>query len=215
MKTKSFLFAFLLISLFGCVDVEDNKRSHIKGKILDGLENPVRDITIKSEARYNLGEDISDLQGNFDFTSLVSNAKYFKIKINERNSSSYNEEWCSVSYHFENKDLPNSFAFDTIRLNKKVNFHFKTERVSSTEPVYVVVKTVKPDVEYAVNFSHLGFEKYQVFTKNISPIEPDINESFEAVENTEVSIAYQIGNSATQQVNIPLNQSEVTYVLSY
>lgn len=207
---------FLLLFLISCQKIEDNKRFQIKGKISDGLENPVSDISITSNtSAYKLGEDISDFNGNFDFASVVPETRPFKFQFNDRYGSTYNEEWSSATYHFENKDLDGFFELDTIQLNKKVDFHFETERLSSNEPISIRVKTVKQDLEYAINFSNPGFDRFQYYNRNLDTNDPDIKVSIETVENSEVKIEYRIGNGSNQEVIIPLNQSEVTYVLSY
>lgn len=215
---KAYYAVLLLIGVLGsCNPISHNERLSIQGKVSDPSGNPVPEIEIRTVSSYYLlGNDFSDIIGNFDFVSLNPNKSDFKIHINTKSSSdstAYQADYGSIFYHFDSREMNNALKLDTIKLPQTAQLNFEISS-SPTDTINFAVRYRNPELHYYVNSENL-LSNFIYSAQNILPGMPNFSHTYNTLQNSEAILIYSINDGEEQEISIPINQPEITYVLSY
>lgn len=211
-------FLLLLGILWSCNPIDNNKRLSIQGKVSDSSDDPILGIEIKTAYNYYiLGSDLTDMNGNFDFASLAPNPPELKIQFNTKSwrdsSVTYQEDYGSIYYHFNIRDLSSSFTLDTVQLHQKAQLNIEVTS-SATDTINFVLKHKKSELHYFVNTDN-NLSNYKYDSGNVLPGTTTFLYTYNTLKDTEATLAYRINSGEEQEVIIPINQPTTTYVLSY
>ncbi|WP_313114684.1 carboxypeptidase-like regulatory domain-containing protein [Aequorivita sediminis] len=234
---RKHLFQYLLFGIVllfqSCeVDIMNDKRVLVTGTIVDSSNNPIPNISVRSQTTRNaiLGEAISDENGQFEFTSLMSKPPYnFYIAVN---SKPFGEIW-HHSYDTElienidysakafgdesNNRNVSTYNLGVIQLNKyaKLNLHinnipgdsntleFKLNYDSAICKVDLNGNDLNQCVDEDFEFRFLDSEYSDIYI------------NVESQLGTTVDFIYKLNDGPEQTISIPLTNPENTYVFEY
>ncbi|WP_271424825.1 carboxypeptidase-like regulatory domain-containing protein [Aequorivita sinensis] len=236
MKRKhlfQYLFLGIAFVLQSCeVDIMNDKRVLVTGTIVDSNNNPISNISVRSETSREalLGETISNENGQFEFTSLMSKPPYnFYIAVN---SKPFSEIW---HYHYDTELIENidysakafydesnnrnasTYHLGVIQLNKyaKLNLHINN------------IPGVTNTLEYKLNYDS-AICRVNLNGNDLNRCEDDESEfrfldseysdihiNVESQLGTTVAFIYKLNGEPEQTISIPLTNPENTYVFEY
>lgn len=201
----------------------------VKGKVVDGNNQPITNINVSAKAYiYDLGNDVTDSQGRFDFASLASNAETFEIHINktpnefsDANNSGYNPQLSSVSYIYYESAFQETYALIDTKLQKTATLDFKIEKMAtSSDTLFWQLNYKSPTCTHYIGGIPSGIGEDQCYVNDstierLKPNEPDYENQFHSILNSQAVFTYHINSEEDQNVTIPLNQPSNTYVFNY
>ena len=229
MKLKKQIFKILLLITLvfftGClgddVDIENNRRILVTGKVMDSLGIPLPNISIVTSANNDaLGQTYSDAAGNFSLISLDEQFDPLDIFINVDNF--YNT---TITNDFTNRSYlsgehTNRLLYDlgTIILGKRAILNLSFNNIPGDENTLI----------YEIKFTPANCE-LPLNTLNppqncdlVASIEGDFNSIsenrtiyVESVLGTHVILEYSLNFEPIQTIEIPLTNPESNYVFEY
>lgn len=232
MQLKQFcsliLIVFIVISC-SRPEVSDNTRLVVKGRVVNADNQSLSDISVSTEAYiYDLGGDLTDGQGRFEFTSLASDAETFEIHINkvpsgfsDTTNTPYKKDFSSVSYIYNESEFQQTYALANTTLHKIAKLNFKVEKTSNSLDTlvgrlhYKRAKCVNFIGEDPPEYQNNGCYNTLSASLNLKPGSPDFENQFRTLLNSEAVFTYHINSEEEQTVTIPLNQTTNTYVFNY
>ena len=224
LRNLKLLAVCILFVMTSCAeDVIDSRRIRVAGRLIDDMDSPVSNIHITSGSKTTiLGASASEITGNFDFVSLESNRGEFQIQINSgtQRDSLFAEvilvnDLSSPNRSRLNYDLGDIIVKPTAFLN------LKTQNTSGTSD------TLKILLDYTSNYCSLELDNdkellakrrcYSTHTSRIILHAQDSNYDTRVttVKNEIARLYYRFNNGYQQVVEIPLTNTENTYVFEY
>ncbi len=237
MKRK-LLLLLLLNSLFlfqSChVQIENNRRIQIKGKVVDSNGNPVPDIVVRMEVEdYILGSAVSEPSGKFNFISLDSHGYDERITIN---LEKFEDGIISYDYNglraLENSAYSGKLYYNIPENNEDLVYDLGTIQLNPTAVFILQLKNIPGDtntlsyrIDYTlpicqISLTDTGFEDFcnNYFDDYFEILEsnsPDKEISHKTQLGTEITITYSLNDGPEETITIPVNQTETTYVFEY
>ncbi|MCG2431318.1 carboxypeptidase-like regulatory domain-containing protein [Aequorivita xiaoshiensis] len=227
-----FLLGMVLLFQSCEVDIMNDKRVLVTGTIVNSDNNPIPNISVRSQTTRNaiLGEAISDENGQFEFTSLMSKPPYnFYIAVN---SKPFGEIWY---YHYDTELIENidysakafydetsnrnatTYNLGVIQLNKyaKLNLHI------NNIPGDTNTLEFKLDYDSAIcrvdlngnDFNQCEDEDFEF--RFLDSEYSDIYMNVESQLGSTVDFIYKLNGEPEQSISIPLTNPENTYVFEY
>ncbi len=216
----------LVLALFvsGCYDplnIENNRRVYVTGKIVDIDGNPIPNITVKTEG----GNDIidftkSDILGNFEMISLDELTDPLSILINtESQFGNLNNDQYSGKVFFS--EINNNFIdypLGNIVLRPMAELNFQLVNNPGDENVLTYSLNIVYDI-CNVNMDIDGFggdcQLQGGFPTTLTPNSENIDSIYYSIQGTTAIFEYQLNNDPAQTVEIPLTNPQNTYVFEY
>lgn len=204
------------------VNIRPEKRITITGKVSTDSGNYLSDIPVISygsldhftsayESSY-LGAGESGDSGDFKFVSLDTYNSFFTVAINPDENDTYHSEYTSV-YLMDSLDQHGTYInFDEIKLKKKFPVDLHLENSNSSNEIKFLV-SFSPAIEtYLIEDRNIGrsFETYfssNSFEGKLDETNTEEDFSFDYVENTEVSLRYQINGGAVKDTLLNLSET--------
>lgn len=226
MLKKSFFFVCIGLLVFSCKpEVLDNMRLNVKGELRDGNGNPIPNIPVMTKASlYDLGNDLSDEQGRFDFVSLASDYRHFEIYINssgwiDSTETNYNSDFSTVTYKFHESAFEQTYALSTVTLKKKALLNLKIEKTSTeNDTLHWSLEYNSPICNFRIGYEGINDQDcypVAVISDRLGISHLDYENQFQSVQNSEAVFGYRINSGEFQTVNIELNQDITNYVFEY
>lgn len=230
---KKFYGALALCALavfsYNCAfDIEDNTRVLVKGTLVDSQGNPLQDILVSSKGDdNNLGSQLSQADGTFEYTSLESNRVY-DIFINEQNFFSGsgvigNTDFQQIKYSnvtasgSRKRDV---YDLGTLTLFQRATLLLQINKTSSGNAVLQWELQFTDDrCSFVTNDSDILEESFCNETNEVDNVQnndrPDFEQSYETLLDTEATFNYTIDNGPLQSIQIIINQENTDYVFEY
>lgn len=237
MKRK-LLILLLLNSLFllqSChVQIENNRRIQIVGKIVGNDGNPLPDIVVRMEVEdFILGSAVSESSGNFDFISLDSHDSDERITVNlqkfEEDIIGYepiglraleNSDFSGkLYYNIPENDDDLVYDLGTIQLNPTASFILRLKNNPGD------ANTLSYTIGYALPICEIslmdnGFEEncdnyFSDYFQIVEPDSPNKDISYTTQLGTQITITYSLNDGPDETITIPINNSQTTYILEY
>lgn len=220
-----FLLLSILLSLTSClgddVDIENNRRLLVKGKVIDPTGNPLPNISIITSANDDpLGQTRSDGSGNFSLISLDEQFDPLDILINVDNfySIPINEEYSTRSYFSEAHTNRLLYNLGTIVLSKRATLNFTFNNIPGDENTLTyTIKYTPANCELPLNVFDPpeNCDLNASFEGNFNSISENKTIHVESILETNVILEYSINFEPTQTIEIPLTNLETNYVFEY
>lgn len=226
------LLGILLLFQSCQIDIMNNRRILVKGRIVDSQNNPVANISVRSETSYDstLGETVSDKNGNFQFTSLLTEGMYpYDITVNVKPHSYYwddrnidgrleNSNYSAKRYfnNTRNRDI-SSYDLGTIQLNEVAKFTLllnNTPGDTNTLAYKLEYETAICKIDLNVN----GPEDCQIEDPTYIQLDSTTSNmqiNLESQLGTTVVFKYILNSQPEEIISIPLTNPETTYVFEY
>jgi|GEM_PF-1021553 len=220
-----FLLFFTILTLTGClgddVDIENDRRILVKGKVMDNLGNPLPNISIVTSAHLDLlGQTRSDASGNFSLISLDEQFDPLDIFINVDNfyNLNINDDYSSRSYFSEIRNNILLHDLGTIVLGKKALLNFTFNNLPGDENTLVYkIKFTPANCELPLNVfdppenCDLGAD----IEGDFNPNSENRTLNIESVLGTKIILEYSLNFEPTQTIEISLTNLESNYVFEY
>ena len=218
------LLVLTVCSMTGCLsddlDIQNNRRLLVKGKVIDGQGNGLPDIRVATVANKDLlAETRTDSSGNFRMVSLDEEFDPLDIFINvDEYYDQYSNEYSSRSYIAPQRVNRVLYDLGTIVLEKKAELHF-TFRNASPEP-----NTLSYEIFYTPSDCRLPLNSTSppedcTGSEKISGIHTasSTNNFFQlfSIRNSVVLVRYSLNGGPLQTLEIPLTDERNSYVLEY
>lgn len=219
-----FLLILTAFSLTGCLtddlDIQNNRRLLVKGKVTDGQGNGLSDIRIATSGHGDLlAETRTDAQGNFNMVSLDERVDPLDIFINvKKHYDHQTNEYSSLSYLSEQRVSRVLYDMGTVILEKKAQLNFTFSNVASER------NTVSYEIFYTPSDCRLPLNVSSpptdcILSETISGIysQTSSNELFQiySLKDHDVMFRYSLNGGPLQTVNIPLPNELNSYVFEY
>jgi hypothetical protein len=219
---KILLFsAVLLFSSCEKLEITNNQRLLVKGKIVDQNGNAIPNIPIKTEAsNYILAKTRSDANGNFELTSLNANTDPLHVLVNIASSIYFeneNPDYASKVYSSEGPNRQLLLDLGTVTLNDLGTFSIFLKNLSGD------TNTVEYTLSYASKVCRLPLESNNNDDCEFDQRDQGILEtnsqnrtiSGESILGTVAIFEYKLNNEPTQTIEIPVTNPPVNYVFEY
>ncbi|MGW1454449.1 hypothetical protein ACWBC2_05600 [Salegentibacter agarivorans] len=165
---KKVVFLFSLVLLVSCVDhsvsVVGDKRMQISGNILDTENAPLENINVIASGSEStilnarpeeiLGEDFTNVAGEFSFVSLDTDNSFYGVSINHPDHENYDLDYATLHFLDSIGSRGNSFELVNINLPKTQRFELRIENT-----------TARNDTLF-YRFSYPAIEFYQGLNSN-------------------------------------------------
>lgn len=233
---KIYMSQLLLLGVFllfqSCqVQIMDNRRILISGTIVDNDNNPIPNISVRSQTHGEiLGETVSDANGQFQYTSLESETNYpFDIMVNLKTYSSGwygdNNSWLLENSNYSAKNYYNysrnrnqsHYSLGAIQLSAPAQFSLFLNNIRGDN------NTVSFKLEYETAICKIDLnigdlencyfedESYRRLDQNTENFEINL----ESRLGTTLLFKYKLNNDPEQTISIPLTNPENSYVFEY
>lgn len=228
MKAKVFLllFACLFYSCSDEVQIEDDRRMQISGKInssepaeISVVAFGTREIDPPTNPDKILGFSKSDNSGNFSFTSLDTESHNLLIAINPETLESYNENKGSYYFYDDTGKHQLSYNFQQINLPANIEFEFNIENTSgSTDTLYYSFKyekTVRYFQKTTNGFEEVEDNTHYVPVNQMLPLsEPRVHQ-IRLAGNSDLRFIYHFNDEAAQEITVNVNPETSSYDFEY
>lgn len=225
------LLIWILLLFQSCdVQVMDDHRILIKGRIVDSENNPLQNISVRTKT-YGaiLGESLSDANGEFQFTSLESkDYNPTNIAVNIKPNKYYSGDYDLDL--IENPVYTAKQYFNDLFNRKAVTYNLGQIQLNEAASLKVFFNNIPGDnnrVAYKFEYQSaiceidlndstsenclFDFEYYQQLDINSN----DFESIFYSQLGTTVLLKYILNNEPEQTISIPLTNLENTYVFEY
>lgn len=224
---KSHIYkSFLLLIVFAfssCekLDISDNQRLLIKGKIVDPNGEALVNIPIKTQAvNHILAKTTTDNNGNFEFTSLNANTDPLHVLINiAANFELENENPDYASKVFTSKGANEQLLLDlgTVTLNDVGSFSLLLKNLPGDN------NTVQYSLSYTSKVCRLPLEfnsqdtcQFDQSTEGfLDATSQNRTLGYESITGTNAVFEYKLNDEPTQTIEIPVTNPPATYVFEY
>jgi len=223
---KSYLYKIILftviLSFSSCekLEITNNERLLVKGKIVDQNGNALSNISIKTEAVNRiLAKTSTDANGNFELTSLNASTDPLYVLVN-----------IESNFYFENENPDYaSKVYSSEDANKQLLLDLGTVTLSGLGSFSLLLKNLPGDnntVEYTLSYTskvcHLPLE----FNNDICEFDQSTQDFLEVNSQNRTiggesilgSVAvfeYKVNGGSTQTIEIPVTNPTTTYVFEY
>ncbi|PVW16307.1 hypothetical protein DDV96_03315 [Marixanthomonas spongiae] len=199
-------------------EVKENERSLVKGTVLDFEGNPIAIVPVTTTTgKLLLGEDFTDRNGNFEFTSLEPKSGDLIIDVNAEDD---NSPFGTYSIIYSQKPLQQNYNLSNITLRKKAILVFDIKKTSTEN------STLDWSLEYTEPFCEVYDDEetnqsigrcYEntSFSEILDAANPDFESEFASVQNTTAQFTYQINKEAPQTISIELTEATNFYEFEY
>lgn len=236
MKRKYFfqLLSLGVLLLFHSCDpqIKDDSRILIKGSIVDGNNNPIPNISVRSQV-YNstLGEAITDVNGQFQFTSLeVENNYSLNIRVNLKPYDDYyydnyifneteNPDYSGKNYYSNSTNRSaTTYNLGQIQLNKAARLTVLFNNIPG-DANNVAYKLEYKSAICEINLGELNNPEdcsvnddyYHQLDINTTNFQTNLNSQL----GTTVLLKYIMNNEPEQTISILLTNIDNTYVFEF
>jgi len=224
---KPYLYKFLLFSVVllfsSCekLEITNNERLLVKGKIVDQNGNAIPNIPIKTEAsNYILAKTRTDDNGNFELTSLNANTDPLHVLVNIATSLYFeneNTEYASKVYSSEGANKQLLLDMGTVTLNGLGTFSIFLKNLPGD------TNTVEYTFSYASKVCRLPLEfnsndvcEFDQSTQDFLEVNSQNRTiSGESILGTVAIFEYKLNNEPKQTIEIPVTNPPVNYVFEY
>lgn len=223
---KNLLRILLLFTVFtavGClgddVDIENNRRILVKGKIIDPQGVPIPNISVLTSGFGDeLGRTSSDSDGNFKLISLDEQFDPLDIFINYENFTNTQDFYSSLAYYSPEHTDRVLYDMGTIVLGKRATLNLILKNSSGTEDILNYEIKFTPSLcELPLNMTNPpeNCDLSQNRSGSLSPSSENQPFYINSIQNSNVIFEYSINDGPTQTIEIPLTNEENTYVFEY
>lgn len=231
MRNSTILLAFITAFLLqACYDIDDNRRILVSGRIVDDIGNALGQIPVETRGNGNLlGTSVSDDQGNFSFTSLESNARDFTILLNPESAGDTlytsiiyrNNPQASSDEPIEAVREQNLYDLGTVQLRQFAFLGLEIRRsTNASDTLYFNLQTTETFCEQFYTNDQLDSERANCFEQSIKsgdllPEEQRLRASVRSVKRDTAVFRYRLNDQELQEVKIPINQYNTSYVFEF
>ena len=219
---KILLFSAVLI-FTSCekLEITNNERLLVKGKVVDQNGDALPYISIRTEAvNRSLATTRSDANGNFELTSLNANTDPLHVLVNIASNLSLendNPDYASKVYSSESANSQLLLDLGTVTLSGLGSFSVLLKNIPSDN------NTVEYTLSYASKVCRLPLEFNSNDTCEFDQSTQDFLEvnsqnrtiSGESILGTVAIFEYKLNNEPTQTIEIPVTNPPVNYVFEY
>lgn len=218
---KIILFGVLLLfSSCEKLEITNNERLLVKGKIVDQNGNALSNISIKTEAVNRiLSKTSTDANGNFELTSLNANTDPLHVLVNIASS---------INFENENPDYA-SKVFSSEGENEQLLLDMGTVTLSGLGSFSLLLKNLPGDnntVEYTLSYTSIVCHLSLEFNNDVCEFDQstqdflDVNSENRTIGGESIlgSVAvfeYKLNNGPAQTIEIPVTNPPVNYVFEY
>lgn len=220
---KNYIYLFLLLPYFlvqcDTYTIEEDSRVLITGSVVDAEGNPISGILVRSKVGGpTLGGDVSNLNGDFEFTSLQNLSSAFGIFINLEN-----DKYSTVSYS-DITDLQvrnrNAYRLGEIILRRTAALHVQIERISGqNDTLYWHLSFPKPFCRYEYKDEMLlePSSCYETTTEYaiMYPEETGFEMEYKTLLDETVQFTYRFNSGPENTETLNITQENQTYVFQY
>lgn len=235
MKRINLTFLCCLVTTFcfySCqdIDIENNKRITVSGKVVDQDGNLLNDINVQSVVEeYTLGAGSSNASGDFSYVSLQSYSNDFVTLINRRKGFNFNQS-PSINQNYATARIINYDEDDFLRVDKYELGSFEIPKVASLELTIDKISSEEKNLDWSLRLKSTNCDYayrdtieavenscYEVYyiARNQDSIKPDYQGRFYSLASSPAVFTYTINNGATQSITIPLTNASNNYVFEY
>ncbi len=229
MKMKqNFLKILLLLTVLATVscigddvDIENNRRLLIKGKITDTQGNALPNISVITSALGDaLGQTSTDASGNFSLVSLDEQFDPLDIFINVDNfyNQEINHTYSSRAYYSPQHGDRVLYDMGTIVLGKraKLNLNLNNNTSDQNTVSYELLFTPS-DCELPLNVIDPpdNCNLSESSSGTLSPSSQNEIIPIYSIQGSNVIFKYSINAGPIQTIEIPLTNEDNTYVFEY
>lgn len=209
----------------------DDRRTVIKGNIVDSENNPIANISVRCQIYGEiLGEAVSDANGEFQFTSLEAERNYTQnIMVNMKSSSYYYDDNYNSDL-IENFDYTAKQYFSNSTNRAATAYNLGQIQLNEAARLDILYNNIPGDnnrVAYKLEYESAickidlnlnDSEDCQVNNDYYHQL--DINSTdFQTTLNSQLGTAvifkYILNSEPEQTISIPLTNLENTYVFEY
>ncbi len=219
------LLLTILVSLTGClgddVDIENNRRLLIKGKITDTQGNALPNISvITSSFGDALGETKTDAVGNFRLVSLDEQFDPLDIFINVNDfyNPNINEDYGSRRYLSPEHTNRVLYELGTIVLGKIASLNISLNNIAGDE------NTLSYEVKFTPSVCELPLNVLnppdncnlaESSSGNLTSSSENQIVPIYSVQGSNVIFEYSLNGGSLQTIEIPLTNEDNNYVFEY
>ncbi len=225
---QNFLNVILFLTVLttvGClgddVDIENNRRLLIKGKVTDTQGNALPNIPVITSAFGDaLGQTTTDANGNFRLISLDEQFDPLDIFINVDNfyNQQVNQDYSSRAYFSQQHVNRVLYDMGSIALGKMAELKLTLNNNGGDQ------NTVSYEVLYTPSACELPLNVYDpptdcylsdMKTGSLMPSSENQIISIYSIQGENVVFNYSLNSGDTQTIEIPLTNASNTYVFEY
>lgn len=220
---KTLIFSILLLATSSCekLEITNNQRLLVKGRIVDQNGNALPNITIKTEAVNRiLAKTRSDANGNFEFTSLNANNDPLHVLANIASNFDFqNENPDFASKVFTSEGANQSVLLDlgSVILNDLGSFSLYLKNLSGDE------NSVEYTLSYTSKVCRLSLngnlnescELNQRENGFANPTSESRTLNLESILGSIAIFEYSLNGGPTQTIEIPVTNPPTNYVFEY
>lgn len=213
------------------IRVMDDHRILIKGSVVDGENNPIPNIPIRSHAYSEIfGETLTDANGKFEFTSLEAE-NYYRLEIGVNIKSNIYYYDGGYSYDLtENPDYSGKQYFNDTRSRNATTYNLGEIQLNKAARLTILFNNIPGDnnaVAYKVEYQSaiceidlirndpenclVNDDYYQQLDINT----PNFQTTFNSQLGSNVLVKYILNNEPEQTISIPLTNTDNTYVFEF
>lgn len=222
LKILFLLCAIITLSCFGDdVDIQNNRRLLVKGKITDTQGKALPNISVITSSLGDvLGQTSTDASGNFKLVSLDEQFDPLDIFINVDNFfiQDINYSYSSNAYYSPEKVDRVLYDLGTIVLGKRaiLNFTFTNNPGDQNTLSYELIFTPS-DCELPINVTDPpeNCNLSESYSEFLTPSSENQTISINSIQGEDVIFKYSLNGNPTQTIEITLTNEENTYVFEY
>ena len=203
------------------VDIENNRRLLVKGKITDTQGNALTNIGVVTSAFGDaLGQTTTDAAGNFRLVSLDEQFDPLDIFINVDNfyNQEINHTYSSRAYYSPQHVDRVLYDLGTIVLGKRatLNFNLSNNTGDQNTMSYELLFTPS-DCELPLNVINPpdNCNLSESFSGALSPSSENQIIPVNSIQGSNVIFKYSLNSGPLQTIEIPLTNEDNTYVFEY
>lgn len=230
--TSQLLLIGILLFFQSCeIDIMNNRRILVKGSIVDSSNNPISNISVRSEAYgATMGETVSDANGQFQFTSLEAESNYPLDIVVNMQSYGYNYGG-GYNYGFlENADYSGKHYFNNSRKRRNSSYDLGQIELREIALLTIFFNNIRGDnnvVAYKFEYesaicqidlnlnSPENCQFLDDFYNQLDPTTSNFQSNLYCQLGTTVLLTYIMNNEPKQTISIPLTNPETIYVFEY
>ncbi|MCB0464769.1 MAG: carboxypeptidase regulatory-like domain-containing protein [Aequorivita sp.] len=220
-----FLLLLTVLTTVSClgddVDIENNRRLLIKGKVTDTQGNALPNIPVITSALGDaLGQTTTDANGNFRLISLDEQFDPLDIFINVDNfyNQQVNQDYSSRAYFSQQHVNRVLYDMGSITLGKMAELKLTLNNNGGDQ------NTVSYEILYTPSACELPLNVYnppsdcnlsEMKTGSLMPSSENQIISIYSIQGENVVFNYSLNSGDTQTIEIPLTNASNTYVFEY
>ena len=220
-----FLLLLTVLTTVSClgddVDIENNRRLLIKGKVTDTQGNALPNIPVITSALGDaLGQTTTDANGNFRLISLDEQFDPLDIFINVDNfyNQQVNQYYSSRAYFSQQHVNRVLYDMGSITLGKMAELKLTLNNNGGDQ------NTVSYEILYTPSACELPLNVYnppsdcnlsEMKTGSLMPSSENQIISIYSIQGENVVFNYSLNSGDTQTIEIPLTNASNTYVFEY